>query len=334
MSEPKPRLARLTAILTQLQAQQLVTARFLAEKHGVSIRTIYRDIRTLEQSGVPILTEEGRGYSLLAGYQLPPIMFTEEEANALITAEKLIRQNKDQSLVDYYTQAITKIKSVLRGTQKTQTELLASRLQVRNNPSQERSSDYLIQLQSAISRYEVLHLEYLSLAEHPSKRHIEPFALYTTQGNWILVAFCQLKQDFRAFRLDRIQGLQATGTRFEPHPLTLEAYLEQCRRNWLNTPDIPLSPTTSTFVVHQKLPRMQKEQIAPFLFAGIGVRTSNQAGKAAQDIGALWQRFLGEQIATKIPNVIDPTVLTVYTDYDGDHNQPYTALIGCRVSSL
>ncbi|MEO1715356.1 MAG: effector binding domain-containing protein, partial [Bacteroidota bacterium] len=162
----------------------------------------------------------------------------------------------------------------------------------------------------------------------------EPFAVYTTQGNWILIAFCQLKQDFRAFRLDRIQRLLPTGIHFEPHRLSLEEYLEQCRKKWLHTPDIPLSQAAYTFAVHQKLPRMQKEQIAPFLFAGIGVRTSNQNAQAAQDIGALWQRFLGEQIATKIPNVIDPTVLAVYTDYEGDHNQPYTALIGCRVSSL
>src|SRR6478735_1606336 len=104
-NSPK-RLPRLTAILTQLQTKRLLTATELAEKFEVSVRTIYRDIRALEQSGVPILTEEGKGYSLMEGYRVPPIMLTESEANALVTAEQLIRQNKDSSFVREYIEAI------------------------------------------------------------------------------------------------------------------------------------------------------------------------------------------------------------------------------------
>jgi len=81
--DKKPRISRLTAILTQLQSKQLLTAREIAEKHHVSVRTIYRDIRTLENSGIPIVTEEGKGYSLMQGFNLPPVMFTEKEANSL-----------------------------------------------------------------------------------------------------------------------------------------------------------------------------------------------------------------------------------------------------------
>ena len=95
--EEKPRLSRLTAILTQLQSKRLITAKQLAEKHTVSIRTIYRDIRSLEKSGIPIITEEGKGYSIMEGYHLPPVLFTEDEANALITVEQLVLNNKDQS---------------------------------------------------------------------------------------------------------------------------------------------------------------------------------------------------------------------------------------------
>ena len=79
-----------------------MTATELADKHQVSIRTIYRDIRTLQQSGVPIVTEEGRGYTMMEGFRLPPVMFTTEEAHALVTAEQLIRKNKDRSLTDHY----------------------------------------------------------------------------------------------------------------------------------------------------------------------------------------------------------------------------------------
>jgi predicted DNA-binding transcriptional regulator YafY len=93
------RVSRLTAILTQLQTQRLLTATYLAEKFNVSVRTIYRDMRALEESGIPIIAEEGKGYSLMEGYRIPPVMFTEAQANALIIAEQLVLKNKDAFLV-------------------------------------------------------------------------------------------------------------------------------------------------------------------------------------------------------------------------------------------
>src|SRR5579862_5885088 len=84
------RISRLMAILTQLQTKRILTSTRLAEKFGVSVRTIYRDVKTLERAGVPILAEDGKGYSLMEGYRIPPVMFTENEANALITTEQLV----------------------------------------------------------------------------------------------------------------------------------------------------------------------------------------------------------------------------------------------------
>lgn len=230
MAEDKPRLTRLTAILTQLQSKRLVTARNIADKHNVSIRTVYRDIRTLEKSGIPIITEEGKGYSIMEGYKLPPVMFTEEEANALITAAQLVFKNKDQSLVEHYESAVTKIKSTLKGKQKAKTELLENRIQVRDNLKNEKTSRYLIQLQSTISNFQLVKLNYKSLEDQQSERIIEPFALYTTQDNWVLIAFCRKRNAFRAFRLDCIESLQVNGGQFEPHPMTLQQYLEECRK--------------------------------------------------------------------------------------------------------
>lgn len=140
MAEDKPRLVRLTSILTQLQSKRIVTARSIAEKHGVSIRTVYRDIRTLERSAIPIVTEKGKGYSIMEGYKLPPVMFTEEEANALITAEQIINKNKDQSLSEQYQSVVTKVKSILKYAQKEKIELLESRLQVRSNHEESKTS--------------------------------------------------------------------------------------------------------------------------------------------------------------------------------------------------
>ncbi|KQC31039.1 helix-turn-helix transcriptional regulator [Flagellimonas eckloniae] len=229
--EEKPRLARLTAILTQLQSSRIVTATQLANKHTVSIRTIYRDIRTLEKSGVPIVTEEGKGYSMMEGYKLPPVMFTEDEANALITAEQLILKNKDASFVQNYSEAIVKIKALLKGSQKDKASLLTERIYFSNNYSNQKTSNYLMRIQAAITNFEVLHMEYLSIDNKHSIRNIEPFALYSTQENWLLIAYCRLRKAFRVFRIDHIQKITATLKHFESHNMTLEEYYKSYERD-------------------------------------------------------------------------------------------------------
>lgn len=241
MAEDKPRLARLTSILTQLQSKSLVTASDIAERHNISIRTVYRDIRTLEKSGVPVFMQDGKGYSLVKGYTLPPVMFTENEANALITAQQLIQKNKDRSLVDHHENAVLKIKSVLKYTEKEKLDLLSSRMQIRTNDEGIQSSNYLIDLQSAITNYRLVKIKYRSLEDEESQREIEPFALYTTQNNWVLIAFCKMRNDFRSFRLDRIVQLILKENRFEPHQITLQQYFEECRKKYQTTPDIPLT---------------------------------------------------------------------------------------------
>ncbi|RRB02936.1 YafY family transcriptional regulator [Larkinella rosea] len=222
------RLSRLTAILTQLQTKRLLTSTFLAEKFGVSVRTIYRDIRALEQSGVPIVTEEGKGYSLLEGYRLPPVSFTESEANALITAEKIIVKNRDASLVKEYTTAIEKIKAVLRHTTRANTELLSNRMLVTHNYTEDASSTYLASLQLALTNFNLTKIAYQKPdSGEITTRVVEPFALLSTQGNWLLVAWCRLRTGFRLFRLDRITQLAVLSEKFEPHKMTLQEYFER-----------------------------------------------------------------------------------------------------------
>lgn len=222
----KPRISRLTAILTQLQSKRLITAKYLAEKHQVSIRTIYRDIRTLEQSGIPIITEEGKGYSLMEGFQLAPVQFTEDEANALITAEQLVLGNKDHSFRESYSNAVTKIKSVLRYSQKEKVDFLADRIFIRTAESDHESSTYVMKIQSAITNFQVLQMEYCSLSQKTTKRDIEPFAMYSTKGKWLLIAFCRLRQEFRVFRIDLIKRVTPVNKTFEPHNLTMEQFFK------------------------------------------------------------------------------------------------------------
>ena len=227
----KPRLSRLTAILTQLQSKRIITAKQLAEKHNVSVRTIYRDIRTLEKSGIPIVTEEGKGYSIMEGYHLPPVLFTEEEANALITIEQLAIKNKDLSLVKNTTSAIEKIKAILRYSQKGNADLLADRIYFSGNNNEKKTSNNLMQIQLAITQHKVLKLDYLSSEKKRTTRHIEPFAIYSIHGDFLLIAFCRLRNGFRHFRIDFIQNLVTDTETFSRHNMTIKEYFEKYVKN-------------------------------------------------------------------------------------------------------
>ena len=220
------RLSRLTAILTQLQTKRLLTATALAAKFSVSVRTIYRDIRALEQAGVPIITEDGKGYTLMEGYRVPPVMFTEAQANALITAEQLFLKNKDTSFIKEYSEAVEKIKSVLKYSIQDKANLLSERTRFDQNINRERNSNNLSELQFALTNFRLTKIEYTNEQNKTTTRHIEPFALLSTE-NWLLVAYCCLRKEFRFFRLDRIKKLEVLTDKFEPHGMTLQEYFDR-----------------------------------------------------------------------------------------------------------
>jgi len=236
------RISRLIAILTQMQTKRVLTSTTLAEKFGISVRTIYRDIKTLEQAGVPILTEDGKGYSLMEGYRIPPVMFTENEANALVTAEQLVLKNRDNSLVKEYISAVNKIKAVLLYSTKDKIELLANRIGVSPGLPNTSTSNSVTLIQNALTTFKVLHITYHSKNKNENtERDIEPFALYySMEESWALVAYCRLRKDFRMFRLDRILKIAQLELNFTPHKMTLEEYLNLKQKNF-STPDIPLS---------------------------------------------------------------------------------------------
>lgn len=236
------RISRLTAIVTQLQTKRLITASELASKFNVSIRTIYRDVKALEQAGIPVIVDEGKGYSLMDGYRLPPVTFTEGEANALITAEQILLKSTDSSLSKEYTAAVSKVKSVMQYPAKEKAELLSNRIAISPAIAGNNASSSLTLIQNALTSFRVLKIAYH--AEHSNEetlRSVEPFALYYSQKeNWLLIAYCRLRQDFRMFRLDKIIKLLVLDEHFKPHQLNLADYLAQKEKNF-TTPDIPLS---------------------------------------------------------------------------------------------
>lgn len=231
------RISRLVATITQLQTRRLVTATQLAKKFQVSTRTIYRDIKVLEQAGVPILIEEGKGYLLMEGYSVPPVMFTEGQANALITAEQLILKSSDSSLRNDYVEAIEKIRAVLRYSIREKAELLSGRIAVSPAIPGLQQSSSLTLIQQALTSFRVLLISYNSLQDKRTERKVEPFALYYSQEeSWLLIAYCRLRKDFRMFRLDRIGKIELLDVTFKAHKLTLSEYLDRKKKNFI-TPD-------------------------------------------------------------------------------------------------
>ena len=226
------RFNRLIEIFLLLQSKKIITATILAERFNVSVRTIYRDIKALEQAGVPILTEEGKGYSLMEGYRIPPIMFTETEANALVTAEQFILKNTDRSLIKNYTDAVNKVKAVLKDSLKEKTAYLSERIAVKPYIPHEYSSNTLTVFQNAIVHSKVIEVTYKSESkDEVTKREIEPFALYLNIHNsWTLIAFCRLRKDFRHFRLDRVISAMTLDQQFTPLDITLDEFIENHRK--------------------------------------------------------------------------------------------------------
>ncbi len=222
------RLHRLTAILTRLQSKSALRAQEMAKGFEVTTRTIYRDMEALSEAGVPIGFDKTTGYFLVDGYQLPPIMFTEQEAFAMLTAQKLLGQTNDSSVIKAFGMAMEKVTAVLRTTQKEELQLLDKRLLPSVPKESEKNSDSLSLAQRAIAKRIVLQLKYRSGSKGEiTARQVEPMAVYFTQDHWILIAYCRLRKALREFRTDRVVSVVETTDTFPPNQFTLSDYFKK-----------------------------------------------------------------------------------------------------------
>lgn len=230
------RLNRLTSILIQLQSKRLTTAREIAERFEVTNRTIYRDIQTLRLAGVPIGEDEGKGYFLVEGYQLPPVMLTTEEARALVTTSKILSYHTEASLNQNYQSALLKIKAVLPLKDKDKLEFLNSRIGFQQPWAP--ASSYLDTIQQSITESEKLRINYQAREEEQiTERIIQPYAVYFSGAVWSTIAFCELRQELREFRLDRIRKLELLPTHFIPDKaFSIEDYLEERSKRLFSNP--------------------------------------------------------------------------------------------------
>jgi predicted DNA-binding transcriptional regulator YafY len=207
------RADRLFQIVQHLRGGRLITARKLADKQEVSERTIYRDIADLIGSGVPIDGEAGVGYIMRAGFDLPPLMFTREEVTALVAGARLIRAYGGAALARASEEALVKIAAVLPEAARA----AADRVPIHAFSEQIDPSlrERLDRIEATIGNGHLLRLDYADNAGTHTQRDVRPLGLWFWGKVWTLVAWCELRQGFRLFRIDRILGT-TDGAPFKP----------------------------------------------------------------------------------------------------------------------
>jgi predicted DNA-binding transcriptional regulator YafY len=206
------RADRLFRIVQHLRGRRLTTAAFLAERLGVSLRTVYRDVRDLSLSGVPVEGEAGVGYRLKAGFDVPPLMFTLNEIEALAVGARMVEAWGGPVLADSARTAIEKIVAALPADRRLaveQTRLYAPAYHIDGKAMRQ-----LEAVRDAIGARRVLRLDYRDVKGSASEREVWPLALYFWGGSWTIAAWCESRNDFRNFRVDRVAELKALARRY------------------------------------------------------------------------------------------------------------------------
>jgi predicted DNA-binding transcriptional regulator YafY len=227
------RADRLFEIIQFMRRKELVRARDLADALEVSERTIYRDIQDLITSGVPIEGEAGVGYVLKAGFDLPPLMFTEQEIEALVLGARIVQSWADAKLAEAATDVIAKIEAVI--PERLQTYMANTALLAPPHHYMEPIKFDSAELRRALRSQLKVHFRYRDAAGDGSERTVRPLCLAYFGPVWLLSAWCELRQDFRTFRLDRIDGFEVKPDRFRAEPgKTLHDFLKR-DQTWTRT---------------------------------------------------------------------------------------------------
>ena len=322
------RLDRLTAILIHLQTKRVVRAQELAKRFGISLRTVYRDVRSLEEAGVPIGAEAGVGY-FLTDYHLPPVMFTNAEASALMMGGKLIEKWTDESVQTEFDSALFKIKSVLKRPDQEHLDDLEAHINVAKPAHRKpHASGLLNSLQHAIARRHVLAIHYHSqYNDTETQREVEPVGLYHAHMAWHLIAYCRIRQDYRDFRVDRIRQLTDTEQSFSRRDrLSLQEYLDRVGRKDM--------PVTNVVLVFQKsVVRHLQEQKYSFGFqeeVDLGDRVRMRFQTPWLEGVARWLLMFGKEVTIEQPESLQLLIQSLveklrehYTENQEPVTQPY-----------
>jgi predicted DNA-binding transcriptional regulator YafY len=207
------RADRLFQIIQFIRRHRLTTAAALAEALEVSERTVYRDIRDLVHSGVPIEGEAGVGYMLRKGFDLPPLMFTATEIEALVLGTRVVQSWADPALAKAAGAALDRIAISLPDALRTR--LVESRLYAPGFHVSPQVMERLEVLREAVDAHKKTWMAYSDAGDVPTERVVRPLALSFFGYTWMVTGWCELRTDFRSFRLDRVIGLKVLDERFE-----------------------------------------------------------------------------------------------------------------------
>lgn len=217
------RAERLFQLIHLLSRRRFATATELAERLEVSPRTVYRDVSHLISSGVPILGEAGIGYRLDPSYRVPPLMFTRNEVEALVIGLRMVETWGDDELGQAARAVLDKVSAAVPPAEAGHIDRTALFSLTFGRKGQ--TSAHLTQVRQAINRTHKLDIHYADVQRAPSARRIRPLGLYFWGQTWTIAAWCELRNDFRNFRVDRITELAHTSEPFElVSPCTLEDY--------------------------------------------------------------------------------------------------------------
>lgn len=210
------RADRLFTLVQLIRGRRLSTAAWLAQRLEVSLRTVYRDVADLQQQGVPIEGEAGVGYRMGRGFELPPLMFTQEEAMALAAATRMAQQWLDPAMARAAGDAFSRVVSVLPASLRSQVQGMA--LVVPPVGLDAAVAQRLQTLREAAQARRKLEVRYRDASEQRSQRVLRPLGCFYWGRVWTLGAWCETRRDFRSFRVDRIDQLQVLDTRFADEP--------------------------------------------------------------------------------------------------------------------
>lgn len=210
------RADRLFQLVQLVRGRRLSTGDWLAGRLAVSVRTVYRDIADLQRQGVPIEGEAGVGYRMRAGFDLPPLMFTQDEAKALVACVRLAQPRLDATLAGAADGALSKVLAVLPSEARAAAESLAVYAPVDAIDGATRA--HLEALRKATEGRRKVHLHYRDLKDSLSERTVRPLGSFYWGSVWTLAAWCERRDDFRNFRIDRIERLATLDERFRDEP--------------------------------------------------------------------------------------------------------------------
>jgi predicted DNA-binding transcriptional regulator YafY len=207
------RADRLFQLVQYLRTRRAATGQQIADELQVSLRTVYRDVLDLQSSGIPIRGEAGVGYRLERGFELPPLTFTSEELEGLALGARIVAAWGDPDLAAAVNSAMSRIEAVLPAALRKvliETPLFAPQFQIRAGMSR----DVTI-IRRAIGEHRVLHFGYTRADGSESERDVRPLGLHFWGNKWTLAAWCELREDYRSFRPDRMQSVRILDRTFD-----------------------------------------------------------------------------------------------------------------------